>query len=772
MAPDSESPQRIAQKLSRSPSKESTDLRAPRLYAFGPFTLDVRRRRLLRGAERIFLAPKAFDTLLLLVERRGELVEKDELMQSLWPDVAVEEANLTQNVFTVRKALGDTSEEHQYIETLPRRGYRLAAAVRAIDGDLAKDQESVAEIAPGPTLERTGRAWLPSEQRQGERVPAFRTVLVLLLTVGSILLVGLSGGFRGDFGADSGEPVAPAEVVHFQVPLPAGARFARAVPQLAISHDGRQLVFVAERPGVPPRLFVRPLDAPVVRELQGTDGADSPFWSPDDRFIGFFAQGNLRKVAVAGGAPQTLANAPGNWGGTWGRDQTILYSRGPGYGLWKVSALGGTPEQATDASPSRGDLHAWPSFLADGRRFVHFGRSEAGRHGIYQRSLDSKEATFLVEASSTAAAEPGYLVLVREGSLVAMPFDDRLARVRPDAAVTIAEEVGHNVTFGNAAFALSSTGVLAYWRLPKPAGGQLAWFDRGGIQEQTVGAPGSFYSPSLSPDGRRVAVTRFGSAETADIWAIEPGRGAMKFTTHPASEIDPIWSPDGDEIVFASDRSGPFDLYRRSAGGEGQDELLLTSGRSKFPTSWSTDAEIIVFEVSDAKTALDLWTLRRSDGHPERYLATQFNEENGALSPDGRWMAYQSDESGTWEVYVRSFPDAAGPRYLLSSAGGTRPKWRRDMRELYYLDPDARLMVVPLGAGVPGGREAALGADVPSALFAAPSSPQRILFEGDYAVSADGQRFLFHVPSRSDAPPALDVVLYWNTLLASRLTRQ
>jgi eukaryotic-like serine/threonine-protein kinase len=548
-------------------------------------------------------------------------------------------------------------------------------------------------------------------------------------------------------------------VLRVSVLPPEKATLTGVVPSVVLSPDGRRLAFVASLEGRN-LLWVRSLDSLSAQALPGTEGVAgaSLFWSPDGRFIGFFAGGKLKKIDATGGPPQTLCDAePGSRGGTWNREGVIVFAPGPLGPLYRVSAAGDEPVPVTALDQSRFEFsHRWPQFLPDGRRFLYFVRSnKAELGGIYVGSLDSKEASQLLPNTLNAAfAPPGFLLFLRNGTLMAQRFDADELRLTGEP-FPVAEHVAFNVGLGRGAFSVSENGVLAY-RTGSGSHIQPLWFDRAGKQTGSLGAPGLYFTLALSPDERRAAVDLTDTQTGAnDIWLFDLARGVpSRFTTHPAGDSQPLWSPDGGRIVFASGREGVLNLYQKAASGVGKEELLLKSDEAKVPDDWSADGRFIVYETLNPKTKWDLWVLPMTgDQQPFRFLETEFNEQQAQFSPDGKWIAYTSDESGTPEVYVQTFPASAG-KWRVSTGGGFQPQWGRDGRELFYIAPDRKLMAVGVKSG------AAFEAGAPEPLFVT-----RVLtmtdFRNHYVVTADAQRFLINstIEEASDTP--ISVVVNW-----------
>ncbi len=510
----------------------------------------------------------------------------------------------------------------------------------------------------------------------------------------------------------------------------------------AVSPDGRRLAFVASTSDGKSLLWVRPLDALSAQPLTGTEGASYPFWSPDSRFLGFFADGKLKKVEASGGPPLTLCDAPQGRGGTWNRDGVIVFTPDVSSPLFRVSAAGGEATPITQLDQSHHETtHRWPYFLPDGRHFVYLARgpasaSESEANAIYVASLDSKERKLVLHASSNAAYAPGYLLFVRETTLMVQPFDAKRLQLTGDA-FPIAEQIQFDPPISRGVFSVSENGILAYQTGSAQTGSQLLWFDRSGKQIGALGDASALqFSPRISPDRQRVAVELFEPhSRNLDVWVYDVARGMRtRFTFDPAFDRRPVWSPDGSRIIFASNRKGHQDLYQKASSGAANEELLFESNLDKSPTSWSSDGRFLVYHsTGDPNTKLDLWVLPLvGDRKPIPFLRTPFEEWDGQFSPDGRWIAYASNESGRDEIYAAPFPGPGG-KFQLSTSGGTLPRWRRDGKELFYLSLDNKLMAAEVKE-----KGSTLEVGAVRALFE--TRPQRPGFV--YDVSPDGQRFL------------------------------
>jgi serine/threonine protein kinase len=537
-----------------------------------------------------------------------------------------------------------------------------------------------------------------------------------------------------------------------------------ALRGLSISPDGRRLVVVARDSLGKNLLWIRALDSMTVQPLPGTENPSFPFWSPDSRFVGFFADGKLKKIDASGGPPQTLCNAPVSRGGTWSREGVILYSPVTDGPIYRISASGGLPTQVTRFDPARGETsHRWPFFLPDGRRFLYlvasFGSGgQREKLGIYVGSIDSKEETFVMPARSTIAyASPGFLLFVREGTLMAQPFDANAVRVSGDS-VPVAEQVRYFPQNSSALFSVSENGLLIYQAESALALSELRWIDRSGREIGSLGRAADQANPRISPDGKRVVLDMIDhQTGNMDIWIYEAAGGvATRVTSDPAIDSGPVWSPDGSRLAFMSLRQSHADLFERSSSGAGTEDAVLSSDRAKYVTDWSPDGKFILYRAVDATTNLELWALPIGGSHePIPFLKTTFGVSHGQFSPDGRWVAYASNESGKWEIFVAPFPGPGG-NWKVSTAGGSEPRWRRDGKELFYVAPDGKMMAVEVTAG------STFEAGAATPLFQTrrrePVSSTDLF---SYDVSADGQRFLINTDVGEVTSLPLTTVFNW-----------
>jgi Tol biopolymer transport system component len=523
----------------------------------------------------------------------------------------------------------------------------------------------------------------------------------------------------------------------------------------ALAPDGRRIAFVADHDGYS-MLWVRDLGSGTARVLAGTEAARRPFWSPDGRSIGYFANSDLKRIDAAGGSVRTIAYALGGTTAAWGPDGSILFSGADAPALRKVNASGGNVTSATaPAADSTGHRH--PQFLPDGRQFLFFSGGPNAVRGVYLGSLDSTGATRLLASDTQGAyVSPGWLLFVRDGVLLAQSFD-LARRALSGEPITVADSVAVDPITGSGAFSTSDAGVLTY-RIAHPLVTRLSWFDRAGSSLGTFGSAEQIGLSNLrlSPDGRRVIAERTLQNET-DLWMLDSTR-QTRFTLGADGNIArlPIWSPNGDRIAFESIGSGSVKLVIKSASGGDGEEMLFKSPQGKIPCDWSPDGRFLLYYVPDPKTGTDLWVLPAATREPYLFLRTDANELWGQFSPDGRWVAYQSNETGRYEIYVRAFPARGGP-IPVSTSGGVYPRWSRNGKEIYFIAPDAKLVAVPMSTSATMAE-----AGTPVTLFQTQrlGGGMNVIARGhQYDVTADG-RFLINVDSGSSATP-ITLLLNW-----------
>ncbi len=534
----------------------------------------------------------------------------------------------------------------------------------------------------------------------------------------------------------------------------------RATPGLSVSPDGTRLAFIAHT-GTADAIWIRPFSDIQARQLKGTDGARGLFWSPDAASIGFFASGKLRTIEVATEETQVLCDAPAAFGGTWGPDDTILFSPDERSPIQKVNARGGTPAQVTSLDSSRHDqAHRWPQFLPDGRHFIYMPWTDGTTlRPIQLAALDGTPSRTLFEAQSAAVVAGDYLLYVVENPsrLMARRFDAATLQLQgtPVTAVTD-DNVDYNWLTGESG--ASAGGATLAYTTGKYSFSRLTWLDRTGRPGATLGEPGAYFDPRLSPDGAAVALEKHDwSRGSGDIWTVDLSRGAFsRLTSAPGFESTAIWAPDGRRVAFSSDQGPAPMIYVRNANGTGTEEVLVSPPARSFPTDWSPDGRHVLFMLNGGATRTDIWSYDVQGRTAAPLLASAFDEGWATFSPDGKWIAYVSDENQEPQVYVRSFPGGE-VRAQISTGGGAQPQWRRDGRELFYLAPDNTLMAVGIQTA---GR---IGATTPQALFTA-NVEQGKTIRNQYSASAAGQHFLILSAINPGASPIV-AVLNWRSLI-------
>jgi Tol biopolymer transport system component/predicted Ser/Thr protein kinase len=540
---------------------------------------------------------------------------------------------------------------------------------------------------------------------------------------------------------------APPVVMRFNA---AAARSMASLDSPRISPDGRFIAVDATDSTGSSAVWVRPVGSLEFQSIPGTEGATRPFWSPDSRFIAFIAQGKLKKIAVTGGPATIICDASTGSDGTWGTGGVILFDGGQTDPIKRVPATGGVPVAEV---PGDSGAVGWPHFLPDGKHYLYM-TGATGPGEIVVGTLGSKKRLALGIHGSRAEYSPaGYLLFVRDRTLLAQPFDAGSLKLKGEP-IPVAEPVGTAQGGALGHFSVSRNGVLIY-TLGGSASNKLVWLDRSGKVLGQVGQPGDIYTAALSPDADRVA-TRIADPQTGnrDIWVLELSRGtATRFTFNAASENLPIWSPDGSRVVFCSDRNGVFDLYQKLSNGAADEESLLVSKEAKWPGDLSRDGKYLAYFLFNAQNNFDIMVLPLfGDRKPIPFVHSSFNETLPRFSPDGHWIAYVSDASGRNEIYVQPFPGPGG-KWQISTAGGNEPCWRGDGKELFYLGLDSRLMSVEVKAG------SGFEAGVPAPLFPMIATPDGWT---RYAATSDGKRFLVVAPERSQTLTPTTVVLNWN----------
>lgn len=611
--------------------------------------------------------------------------------------------------------------------------------------------------------------WAATPLRASPHRPTLVSPGVLgLMAIAVVTAIGLAWTWTR--APDAGAPTSGSRPISFGVALPPGQSLGpgEVSTHLAVSPDGRMLAFSSTSSSSPLRLH--DFGAGTTRALSGTEGAASPFWSPDGRFIGFFAGGQLKKVGHDGRPPQVVSDALWEAGNSWGPDGTILFAQptGSAIAIHRVPDDGGEPTPVTRVDPEREIAHFWPEILPDGRHFLYLSIERSSDpvppRTLYLASLDGGEPRPLLTSVSRAVhVPPGVLLYVSGGVLVAHRFDaDRLELVGEPEPVT--DRLRYFYMTGQAEFSASrdpENPVVAFhggaWT------SEVMRYDRSGEPLGRLAAPAAYDQVRISPDGSRAVVDVLDPTNGGrDLWIydLETTR-ARRLTLHRADEQDPVWSPDGAEILYRSDEHGPPDLYARSAAGGGDSRLVLSRSTVLTPQDWSSESQHVLFQVSSRITGLDQWILDlEGDGEPRPLLDTPYAEWGGRFSPDGRWVAFVSNESGTSQVYVAPVDDP-GARQAASTTGGVAPRWRRsDGVELYYLGPARTVMAVGVRVGP------TLRLDAPRALFELDGPVHASSFD----VSPDGELFVVNQVIEDPTRAPIQVRLDWLAATGLALT--
>ena len=586
--------------------------------------------------------------------------------------------------------------------------------------------------------------------------PAPRSSVRWIWPVGAVVLL-LVGALLGVLARKT----TPARRMQFTLPV------AGEVSQMALSSDGQMLAFVSpnDSSGVP-TLFVQRVGDPTATELAGTEGASYPFWSPDDAYIGFFAKAKMMKIPASGGSAQAIAVAHAGRGASWGRKNVIVYTPEAQAGMWRVNSDG------TGAAPLNPGLygkaeqsHRWPVFLADGDHFLFWSGNFVNTpndliSGIYESSLEAKEKKLIQRTYSNVGVVQGHIFYVdQKRRLVSSPFDNAEGVVTGEPQI-VADSVGYMPATMWGTFSAGADGTLVYSTGTGTSLSQLTWLDRTGKEVGHVGEPGTLANPILSPDGKRVAVDIADlKSNSVSVWleALE-GNSSTRFTFDPAEEVSGVWSRDGKTIVYRSIGEQARLLGKAASGLEREKTVLsIDISQDILPNSWTLDDQQILCTTwlshasSDRATALVL--VPESGGQLKSFIETRGSERTGQISPDGKWVAYASTESGDWEIYVTTFPDAAG-KWQVSRGGGSEPHWRGDGKELYYIGQSGKLMAATVTT------EGGFSSGTPAPLFQLHGRPHvSSTDQYTYDVTRDGQRFLVNRFVKADRPTPLTIVL-------------
>jgi Tol biopolymer transport system component len=594
------------------------------------------------------------------------------------------------------------------------------------------------------------------------RMGVWRVVAIVVLVVAASLLAVVVWLSRG------GAPTSP-HPVQFIVAAAAGETLEVSPP--VPSPDGRRIAFGSRDASGHQALWIRGLDGAALQRIGGSDGATgAPFWSPDGKFVGFVAQGKLKKVDASGGPVLNIATVQTNLGATWGKDNVIVLAPVNRTVLHRVSASGGTPEAITTLNASRKEnSHRWPHFLPDGRHFLFTARSDVKENNIiYVGSLDSKEMKPLITAQSNAVyAAPGYLLFAQEGTLMAQRFDARALTLSGDP-VPVAANIGHTTPSSVAMFSASADGRVLSYQPAVPRLARISWFDRAGHASEPIGPEKEFTELRLSPNGAMATVViPDPDSGNRDIWLLDLGSGNLtRLTSNPANDWQVAWSPDSRRIAFASDRNGRSSIYSKSIDSGEETLLFQMPKQGAFPKGWSSDGRFLSMGVDGPDGTSHIWALPLAgDRKPFSLSQSSAREDSAVLSPDGQWIAYESDESGSTEIYVRPF--ARPGKVRLSDAGGAQPRWRRDGREVFYVAGNRDMSSVAV-TSVQGG--ATISAASPKPLFptcADASTGTQVVVRprATYDATADGTRFLLACGGPDANKPSIMVSVDWTASL-------
>jgi len=641
---------------------------------------------------------------------------------------------------SVLKPLTPPAFEHLLATCLqknPDDRYQTAHDIKLQLQWIAADRSSPAVAAPTPQSSH-------SRERLGWAAAV----------VASLIALGLAAFHF--FGAPRVEPVVRSSILP-----PAGATFLLMAVESGppvLSPDGTRLVFSARDDKGKVMMYVRPLNSTTARLLTGTEEGMYPFWSPDSRQIGFFASSKLRRVAAEGGPPQTICDASTGRGGAWSKDGVIVFSATTASNLLRVPASGGTPEPASQLDRSKGEnSHRWPFFLPDGKHFLFWARTFQGvqDNALDMGGLGSLHATELMKSESMAEYASGHLLFMREATLMARPFNPHTFEFTGEA-VPVAEHIAINGAVTRPVFSASENGRMVYESGEIAGNWNLQWFGRDGKPAGMVAEPDRYFYPALSPDGALLAVNLYnGTQGTQAVWIFDLARGTKtRLTFGPTSQFSPAWSPDGKTIFYQTNVGAGVHIYSKAADGSGSDQAVIESkdGEESTPRP-SPDGRYLVYLHRSGTQPLDVWALPLfGDRTPIPVVQNMFLKGGPAVSFDGKWLAYHSNESGRNEVYITSFP-GGGAKWQVSTNGGTAAHWRNDGKELFFLDSTGNIVAVDVNIS---GKAPQLG--VPHVLFQAGAIQRQ---NGPYDVTADGKKFLINAGNLKEGSDPLTPVLNW-----------
>ncbi|HQX81602.1 MAG TPA: winged helix-turn-helix domain-containing protein [Vicinamibacterales bacterium] len=642
-----------------------------RAVRFGPFRFDWLDKILTREGTEVRLPPRAHGILAYLLERPGRVVSKQELIDAVWKDAFVSESSLTEAIGVLRQALGDSASGAEYIQTVHRRGYRFVAAL-----SIEAQSAGAGATAVAPTL-----VVAPDRQAPRSRVAAVSIAAAVVLAVGALIYWMLPR-------ADTTPAVTRATITLPVTQAPAPGLTAQPVAEL--SPDGRRIIYVAGAPGSY-RLFLRAIDQFDAIPVPGTDGAHAPFFSPDGASIGFFARGRLMVMTLPDGQPIDLADAGGGQGGWWHTDGTITFATGSQEGVFRISATGGERRPIAIVGLD-GATVRHPTLTRDGQTLLATAWKFNVRHSeVVAVDMTSGAVRTIARGVHPRALDDQRVVYLRDGDLVAAPLDGS----GPETSLISAVMTG--VT-GAGQYSLAANGTLLYLPdSPTRLLRRLVRISPKGVEEPLLFEPRAFQNLAISPDGRRLAVSIYDRG-ASDIWAGEIDRGILQRMTTDGGNVDPVWSHDGTSILFATAQPGATRVYRMPADGTAP-PMLVSSVTSLSPSSVTADSRVFAARLGPGGGA-DILVIE-PDGTTRDWLATAANESSPRVSPDNRFVAYRSNRSGRFEIYVRAI-SGAGPDHQVSVNGGTRPDWSGDSRAIFFVGPDRGILRATWHEGAAG----------------------------------------------------------------------
>lgn len=707
---------------------------------FGVFEVDFQAGELRRAGVRIKLPAQSLQILELLLENPGKLVTREGIVQRLWPDNTLVdfEHGVNNAVNRLREALCDSADSPRWIQTLPRRGYRFIGTVNGGESAAPDTFSETSRTNFKPLEELSG----PSSKRNLE-FPKSRRKLWLLWVTPFALLAALPVMF-----ALQNRHIVPAS--RSFVLASDGSTFSLVGDSggpPVLTADGTKLAFVAVNNKGSSQVWVRQLGKLSAELLVGTEGAAFPFWSPDGRWIGFFADAKLKKISTEGSPAVVLCEAPSGRGGSWNREGVIIFTPTTHSGIYKIPDTGGTPTQITTVDAAIHTTHRWPKFLPDGSHFIYLAAAhfrDASHNGIYRGTLDGKQNDFLLATDGDATYAAGYLFYLRKFELMAQPFDAERGKLKGTPRPTV-ERVLYDPSIWKTVFDATETGLMAYQLGDVVTGTQLAWFDRSGKNLGPLGEPAFQFEPRISPDGRKlVAGIADGGYSHLGVYDLAR-RTRAQVTYGKYDNGSAVWTADGSQLLFTGKRQH-YGIYKVDSSGAASEHLILDTGMDAWPLDLSHDGRYLLFGqgTNIGRGASQIWLYPMDGKSPSfRLLAGDSVEIEAQFSPDGHWVAYASNQSGRDEVYLVALDPSKGPdqkgipanhgKLQISFSGGHLPRWRRDGKELFYIAGDNVLTAVPIHI-----TRSSSSIGTPHSLFYI--SPNSI--GSSYDVSPDGSRFI------------------------------